>query len=58
MEIALLTTKAEYIAMSHALRKTIPVQNLVKEINCIFDMPIPITDFCITCHVMEKISQP
>jgi hypothetical protein len=36
--------------MSHALCETIPVQNLVKEINCIFDMPNPITDFCITCH--------
>jgi hypothetical protein len=49
-EIALSTAKAEYIAMSHALCETIPVQNLVKEINCIFDMPNPITDFCITCH--------
>jgi hypothetical protein len=36
--------------MSHALHKTIPVQNLIKEINCIFDLPDSITDFCITCH--------
>jgi hypothetical protein len=49
-EIALSTAEAEYIAMSHALRDTIPIQNLVKEINCIFGMPNPITDFCITCH--------
>jgi hypothetical protein len=32
-EIALSTAEAKYIAMSHALRKTIPVQNLIKEIN-------------------------
>jgi hypothetical protein len=49
-EIALSTAEAEYIAMSHALRETITVQNLAKEINCNFDMPNPITDFCITCH--------
>jgi hypothetical protein len=36
--------------MSHALCETILVQNLVKEIDCIFDMPNPITDFCIACH--------
>ena len=36
--------------MSHALRKTIPVQNLIKEINCIFDLPNPMTDFCIRLH--------
>ncbi len=49
-EIALSTAEAEYIAMSHALHETIPVQNLIKEINCIFDLPNPITDFCITLH--------
>jgi hypothetical protein len=48
-EIALSTAEAEYIAMSHALRDTIPVQNLVREISYIFDMPNQITDFCITC---------
>jgi hypothetical protein len=50
IEITLSTTKTEYIATSHALRETIPVQNLIKEINCIFDLPNPITDFCITLH--------
>ncbi len=50
MEIVLSTTDAEYIAMSHALRETFPVQNLVKEINCIYDTPNPVTDFCMTCH--------
>jgi hypothetical protein len=49
-EIALSTPEAEYIAMSHALHETILVQNFVKEINCIFDMPNLITEFCITCH--------
>jgi hypothetical protein len=43
--------------MSHALCETISVQNLVKEIDCIFDMQNPITDFCITCHegVQQKM---
>ncbi len=36
--------------MSHALRDTIPIQNLVKEVICIFHLPEPITDFCITIH--------
>jgi hypothetical protein len=36
--------------MSHALRDTIPIQNLIKEISCIFQLPEPITDFCITVH--------
>ena len=49
-EIALSTAEAEYIAMSHALQDTIPIQNLVKEISCIFHLPEPITDFCITVH--------
>jgi hypothetical protein len=49
-EIALSTAEAEYIAMSHALREVIPIQNIVKEISCIFLLPDPITDFCITVH--------
>ena len=49
-EIALSTTEAEYIAMSHALCETIPIQNLIKEINHIFHMPTPMTDLCITLH--------
>ncbi len=36
--------------MSHALRETIPIQNLIKEISCIFHMPTPMTDFCIMLH--------
>ncbi len=36
--------------MSHALHKTTPVQNLIKEINCIFDLPNLMTAFCITLH--------
>jgi hypothetical protein len=49
-EIALSTAEAEYIAMSHALCETIPIQNLMKEIHCIFSMPNPMTDFCIMAH--------
>jgi hypothetical protein len=49
-EISLSMAEAEYIAMSHALCETIPVQNLIKEISCIFHMPTPMTDFCITFH--------
>ncbi len=49
-EVALSTAEAEYIAMSHTLHETIPIQNLIKEIHCIFHMPTPMTDFCITDH--------
>ena len=49
-EIALSTAEAEYIAMSHALRETIPIQNLIKEIHCIFHLPNSMTDFNITLH--------
>jgi hypothetical protein len=49
-EISLFMAEAEYIAMSHALRETIPIQNLIKEISCIFQMPTPMTDFCIMLH--------
>ena len=36
--------------MSHALRDTIPIQNLVREVSHIFHLSDPITDFCITVH--------
>jgi hypothetical protein len=34
------------------LHETIPIQNLIKEIHCIFDLPNPMTmtDFNITLH--------
>jgi hypothetical protein len=41
-KIALSTAEAGYIAMSHALCETIPIQNLIKEIHRIFDLPNPI----------------
>jgi hypothetical protein len=50
IEIALSTAEAEYIATSHAFCETIPIQNLIKEIRCIFHMPNAMTDFCITLH--------
>ncbi len=49
-EIALSTAEAEYIARSHALHETILIQNLIKEIHCIFNLPTPMTDFHITLH--------
>jgi hypothetical protein len=32
------------------LRETFPIQNLIKEISCIFHMPNAMTDFCIMLH--------
>ena len=49
-EITLSTVEAKNIALSHALRETIPVQNLIKDIHCIFDFPNTMTDFNITLH--------
>ena len=49
-EIALSTAEAEYIALSHALREAIPIQNLSKEINCVFPLHMPTPDFCLTVH--------
>ena len=49
-EIALSTAEAEYIAMSQALREAIPLQNLCKEINCVFPLHLPKTEFCLTVH--------
>ena len=49
-EIALSTAEAEYIAMSQALREAIPLQNLTKEINCIFPLHTSDTNFCLTVH--------
>jgi hypothetical protein len=48
--IVLSTAEAEYIAISHALHETIPIQNLIKEISCIFHISTPMTDFCITLY--------
>jgi hypothetical protein len=49
-EIALSMAEAEYIAMSHVLRETILIQNLIKETSHIFHTPNPMTDLCITLH--------
>ena len=40
-EIALFTTEAEYIALSQALRETIPTTNLMEEMNDIFPLHLP-----------------
>jgi hypothetical protein len=38
MEIALSTAKTEYIALLQALRETIPMTNLMREMNVIFPL--------------------
>ncbi len=55
-KIALSTAEAEYIAMSHALQDTIPIQNLVKEVSCIFLLPDPIKK--IASRFMKTTFQP
>ncbi len=46
-EIALSTAEAEYIALSHALRETLPMTSLMKEINVIFPLYVPSPRFVI-----------
>jgi hypothetical protein len=47
MEIALSTAEAEYIAFSQALRETIPMTNLMKEMNVIFPLYLPQPKFIL-----------
>ena len=49
-EIALSTAEAEYIAMSQALREMIPLMNLMREIDVIFDLYIPKPKFIVKVH--------
>ncbi len=46
-EISLSMAKAEYIALSQALRETIPMMNLMKEINVIFPLYLSKPKFAI-----------
>ena len=46
-EIALSTAEAEYIAMSQALRETIPLATLMREMNEIFPLYLPQPRFII-----------
>ncbi len=46
-EIALSTAEAEYIALSQALRETLPMANLMKKINVIFPLYLPLPKFVI-----------
>jgi hypothetical protein len=52
-EIALSTAEAKYIALSQALRETLPMTNLMKEINVIFPLNLLLPRFVI--KVREKI---
>ena len=60
-EIALSTAKAEYISLSQALRETLPMTSLMKEINVIFPLYLPLPRFVIkvrednqSCIVMAQ----
>jgi hypothetical protein len=46
-EIALSTAEAEYIALSQALRETIPMTNLMREMNVIFPLHLPKPKFVL-----------
>ena len=46
-EIALLTAEAEYITLLQALRETIPMTNLIKEMNVIFPLHFPQPKFIL-----------
>ena len=50
MEIALLTAEAEYIAMSSALRETIPIMNLMPEVDFVFALHLPKPNFLVKVH--------
>jgi hypothetical protein len=54
-EIALSTTEAEYLAMSTALRNTIPLMRLVKELQTRLHLPIQTTP-TVHCKVFEDNS--
>jgi hypothetical protein len=47
-EITLLTAKAEYIALSQALRETILMTNLMQEMDVIFPLHLPKPRFILT----------
>ncbi len=60
-KIALSTAEAEYIAMSQALRGTIPLATLMREMNEIFPLYLPSPEFIIkvqednqSCIAMAK----
>ena len=50
-EIALSTAEAEYIALSQAMRQVIPCMNLLIEISCVIDIPMPKPE--VHCKVFE-----
>ena len=50
IKIALSTAEAEYIAMSQALRETIPLHSLMKEISSVFELHIPAPKFVLKVH--------
>jgi hypothetical protein len=53
-EISLSTAEAKYIALSQALRETIPMMNLMKEINVILPLYLPKPKFLIKVHEVNQ----
>ena len=49
-EIALWMAEAEYIALSQALRETLPMSNLMREMNVIFLLYLPKPKFVLKVH--------
>ena len=49
-DISLSTAESEYIAMSQALRETLPIMSLMKEINVVFPLHIPEPKFVVKVH--------
>lgn len=49
-EIALSTAESEYIALSQALRETIPLMNLMREVDVVFKLHIPKPKFVVKVH--------
>jgi hypothetical protein len=47
IEIALSTAEAEYIALLQALRETLPMTNLMREMNLIFPLYLPKPKFVL-----------
>jgi len=49
-EIALSTAEAEYIALSQALRETLPMSNLMRKMDVIFPLYLPKPKFILKVH--------
>jgi len=53
MEIALSTTEAEYIALSHSMRETLPMLEFLKEVHEAITIPKVPSNGTMQCTVFE-----